>query len=104
AHAVEEQASDVHFEPQGREMRVRFRVDGMLHDATTIPRRMVPGVISRLKIMGTLDIAERRLPQDGRISLVVEGTPIDVRVASLACVYPEELVLRPAGQEHAPLR
>ena len=101
AHAVEEQASDVHFEPQGREMRVRFRVDGMLHDATTIPRRMVPGVTSRLKIMGTLDIAERRLPQDGRISLVVEGTPIDVRVASLPTAYGEKVVLRLLDKDKA---
>jgi type IV pilus assembly protein PilB len=94
AQAVDENASDVHFEPQGREIRVRYRVDGMLHDVTTIPRRMVAGVTSRLKIMGNLDIAERRLPQDGRISVVVEDRPIDVRVASLPAVHGEKVVLR----------
>jgi type IV pilus assembly protein PilB len=66
AEAVEENASDIHLEPDGREMRIRFRVDGVLAKRTMIPRRMVPGVISRVKIMGDLDISERRLPQDGR--------------------------------------
>jgi type IV pilus assembly protein PilB len=101
AQAVEERASDVHFEPQGRELRVRFRVDGMLHDATTIPRNMVAGVISRLKIMGGLDIAERRLPQDGRISLMVERHPVDVRVATLPAVHGEKMVLRLLDKEKA---
>jgi type IV pilus assembly protein PilB len=101
AQAVEERASDVHFEPQGRDIRVRFRVDGMLHDATTIPRNMVAGVVSRLKIMGGLDIAERRLPQDGRISLMVEGHPVDVRVASLPAVHGEKMVLRLLDKEKA---
>jgi len=101
AQAVEEGASDVHFEPQGREMRVRYRVDGMLHDATTIPRRMVAGVLSRLKIMGGLDIAERRVPQDGRISLMVEGHPVDVRVASLPAAHGEKIVLRLLDKEKA---
>src|SRR4051794_13618935 len=64
AEAVEEGASDIHFEPEGRDMRVRFRIDGVLGEVTTIPRRMVAGVVSRVKIMGQLDIAERRLPQD----------------------------------------
>jgi type IV pilus assembly protein PilB len=101
AQAVEERASDVHFEPQGREIRVRFRVDGMLHDATTIPRNMVAGVVSRLKIMGGLDISERRLPQDGRISLMVERHPVDVRVASLPAVHGEKMVLRLLDKEKA---
>jgi type IV pilus assembly protein PilB len=94
AQAVDEGASDIHFEPQGREIRVRYRVDGMLHDVTTIPRRMVAGVTSRLKIMGNLDIAEKRLPQDGRISVTVENHPIDIRVASLPAVNGEKIVLR----------
>jgi type IV pilus assembly protein PilB len=101
AQAVEEKASDVHFEPQGREIRVRYRVDGMLHDVTTIPRRMVAGVISRLKIMGNLDIAEKRLPQDGRISVMVEKHPIDIRVASLPAVNGEKIVLRLLDKEKA---
>jgi type IV pilus assembly protein PilB len=101
AQAVEEKASDVHFEPQGKEIRVRYRVDGMLHDVTTIPRRMVAGVISRLKIMGNLDIAEKRLPQDGRISVIVEKAPIDIRVASLPAVNGEKVVLRLLDKEKA---
>jgi type IV pilus assembly protein PilB len=101
AQAVEESASDVHFEPQGRDMRVRYRVDGLLHDATTIPRRMVPGVTSRLKIMAGLDIAEKRFPQDGRISLVVDGHPVDIRVASLPAVHGEKVVLRLLDKEKA---
>ena len=72
AQAVEEGASDIHFEPEGREMRVRFRVDGVLRETTQIPRRMVAGVVSRVKIMADLDIAEKRVPQDGRVSLTVE--------------------------------
>jgi type IV pilus assembly protein PilB len=101
AQGVDEKASDIHFEPQGRELRVRYRVDGMLHDVTTIPRRMVPGVTSRLKIMGNLDIAERRLPQDGRISVVVEDRPIDIRVASLPAVHGEKIVLRLLDKDKA---
>ena len=75
AQAVEEGASDIHMEPDGRDMRVRFRVDGVLNETTTIPRRMVAGVVSRVKIMGDLDIAEKRVPQDGRVGLTVEGQP-----------------------------
>jgi type IV pilus assembly protein PilB len=101
AQAVEEKASDVHFEPQGKEIRVRYRVDGMLHDVTTIPRRMVAGVTSRLKIMGGLDIAEKRLPQDGRISVIVEKHPIDIRVASLPAVMGEKVVLRLLDKDKA---
>ena len=101
AQAVEQRASDIHFEPQGKDMRVRYRVDGMLHDATTIPRAMVSGVVSRLKIMGDLDIAERRLPQDGRISLTVESHPVDVRIASLPAVHGEKVVLRLLDKEKA---
>jgi type IV pilus assembly protein PilB len=101
AQAVDQGASDVHFEPQGRDMRVRYRVDGMLRDVTTIPRPMVKGVTSRLKIMGDLDIAERRMPQDGRISLTVENHPVDVRIASLPAVYGEKIVLRLLDKEKA---
>ena len=75
AKGIEEGASDIHFEPEGKDMRVRYRVDGILHDATTVPRRMVAGVTSRLKIMASLDIAEKRLPQDGRVGLNVGGPP-----------------------------
>jgi type IV pilus assembly protein PilB len=99
AEAVEEGASDIHFEPEGRDMRVRFRVDGVLGEVTTIPRRMVPGVISRVKIMGQLDIAERRLPQDGRIGLTVDGHPIDVRIVTLPTALGEGVIMRILDKE-----
>ena len=94
AQAVEDGASDIHFEPHGRDMRVRFRVDGVLHETTTIPRRMVAGVVSRVKIMADLDIAERRLPQDGRVTLQVEGHHVDVRIVTLPASYGEGIVMR----------
>ena len=94
AQAVEEGASDIHMEPDGRDMRVRFRVDGVLSESTTIPRRMVAGVVSRVKIMGDLDIAEKRIPQDGRVGLTVEGHPVDVRVVSMPSVLGEGIVMR----------
>ena len=70
--AVGEGASDIHFEPEEQNMRVRFRVDGVLHEAAHVPRRMVGAVVSRIKIMSELDIAEKRIPQDGRVSVSVE--------------------------------
>ncbi len=94
ARAADEGASDIHFEPQAKDLMVRFRHDGVLHEIMTIPRRLQPGVLSRLKIMADLDIAERRVPQDGRIGLVVGGRPIDMRVASLPTVYGEKIVIR----------
>ncbi len=99
AEAVEEGASDIHFEPEGRDMRIRFRVDGVLSEVTTIPRRMVPGVISRVKIMGQLDIAERRLPQDGRIGLTVDSHPIDVRIVTLPTNLGEGVIMRILDKE-----
>jgi type IV pilus assembly protein PilB len=92
--AVEQGASDIHFEPDGNEMRVRFRVDGVLASSTTVPRRMVAGVVSRIKIMSDLDIAERRLPQDGRVGLKVDDRHVDVRVVTLPSVLGESVVLR----------
>jgi len=94
AQAVEEGASDIHFEPEGREMRVRFRVDGVLRESTTIPRRMLAGVVSRVKIMASLDIAEKRVPQDGRVSLTVEGHAIDTRIVTMPRVDGEGIVMR----------
>jgi type IV pilus assembly protein PilB len=94
AQAVEQRASDIHLEPSDKEMRVRFRVDGVLHESTVIPARMVLGVISRIKIMADLDISERRLPQDGRVGLTIEGRPIDLRIATLPSVHGESIVLR----------
>jgi type IV pilus assembly protein PilB len=101
AQAAERGASDIHFEPQadaqgrsGREMRVRMRIDGVLTEATTVPKRMVGGVVSRIKIMSDLDISERRIPQDGRVGLNVEGRQVDVRVVTVPSVHGETVVLR----------
>ena len=94
SQGVDDQASDLHFEPQEKELVVRYRIDGVLHEVMSIPKRMQSGVLSRLKIMADLDIAERRIPQDGRIGLVVGGKPIDIRVASMPTVYGEKIVMR----------
>ncbi|HET8822635.1 MAG TPA: ATPase, T2SS/T4P/T4SS family [Thermoleophilaceae bacterium] len=94
ADAVRRGASDVHFEPRGQDMRVRFRVDGVVFDSTTVPRHLVPGLVSRIKIMAELDIAEKRLPQDGRIGLSVDGNYVDLRVATLPVVRGEAVVMR----------
>jgi type IV pilus assembly protein PilB len=101
AQAVEDGASDIHFEPDGRDMRVRFRVDGVLRESTRIPRRMIPGVISRVKIMADLNIAERRLPQDGRVSRTVNGHAIDVRVVTMPRVDGEGVVMRILDKQQA---
>jgi type IV pilus assembly protein PilB len=94
ADAVQRGASDIHFDPEGREMRVRFRVDGVVSDSTTVPRRMVAGAISRVKIMAELDISESRRPQDGRMSLTMEGRQVDIRVVTLPVVHGESVVMR----------
>ncbi|HTC59851.1 MAG TPA: ATPase, T2SS/T4P/T4SS family [Solirubrobacteraceae bacterium] len=94
AQAVELGASDVHLAPDGHEVRVRVRVDGILQDITTVPRRMAAGVVSRVKIMAELDISERRLPQDGRVSLTVDSRHIDLRVVTLPSVHGESIVMR----------
>ncbi len=94
AQAVERGASDLHLEPDGHEMRVRFRIDGILQEITNVPRRMAAGVVSRIKVMAELDIAERRLPQDGRVGLVVDGKHIDLRVVTLPSVHGEGIVMR----------
>ncbi len=104
AQAADDGASDVHFEPQSKEMVVRFRNDGVLHEIMSVPRRMQQGVLSRLKIMADLDIAERRVPQDGRIGLMVGAKPIDLRVASLPTVYGEKIVLRLLDRSNVMLR
>ncbi len=94
AQAVELHASDVHLAPDGKEVRVRFRVDGVLQEITTVPRRMAAGVISRIKIMAELDISEKRLPQDGRVGLTVDGRHVDLRVVTLPSVHGESIVMR----------
>jgi type IV pilus assembly protein PilB len=81
--AVTEGASDIHFEPNNAEMRIRFRVDGVLQEMAKVPKRMVAGVVSRIKIMSDLDIAEKRIPQDGRVAVTIEDRRIDLRVTTL---------------------
>ena len=103
AQAVEEGASDVHLEPAGREMRVRFRVDGVLHKTTTIPPRMVAGVVSRVKIMAGMDIAEKRVPQDGRVTLRAGRREIDVRAVTVPSVLGEGVVMRLLDKEQVML-
>lgn len=92
--AISDRASDIHIEPTERDMRVRYRIDGVLHDAHRSPKNIQNGVISRLKIMAEMNIAERRVPQDGRMSVNHEGRRVDLRVATLPTVWGEKVVLR----------
>ena len=97
--AVEQGASDLHITPDGQDLRVRFRVDGVLRDVTTVPRRLALGVVSRMKIMAELDIAERRVPQDGRVGLTVDGHRVDLRVVTVPTVKGEGIVMRILDKE-----
>src|SRR5438874_3637606 len=92
--AVQERASDIHIEPAERDVRVRYRIDGVLHEVMRSPKNIQSGLISRLKIMADLNIAERRVPQDGRMSGVISGKAVDLRVATLPTVYGEKVVMR----------
>jgi type IV pilus assembly protein PilB len=94
AQAIEDGASDIHFEPQEEDMIVRARIDGVTRPVAQIPKQMQLGVVSRLKIMGNLDIAERRAPQDGRISIRFHGSPLDLRIAIMPTTHGEQVVLR----------
>jgi type IV pilus assembly protein PilB len=94
AEAVQHGASDIHCKPGSDDMHVLFRVDGVLTSAATVARNMAPGVVSRIKIMAGLDIAERRVPQDGRLAVTVDGRRIDVRVVTLPLVKGEGVVMR----------
>ena len=94
SRAIDERASDLHFEPGARGINVRARVDGVMRPFATVPKTMQAAVTSRLKIMGELDIAERRTPQDGRVSIRFGGTPMDLRIAVLPTTWGEQVVLR----------
>ncbi|MEQ1823749.1 MAG: ATPase, T2SS/T4P/T4SS family [Fimbriimonadaceae bacterium] len=94
AQAVRDGASDIHIEPYEREVKVRYRIDGMLGDMMRPPKRMHAALVSRVKILGEMNIAERRLPQDGRIKLTIAGRSIDVRVSIVPTVYGERAVMR----------
>ncbi|MBK5305850.1 MAG: Flp pilus assembly complex ATPase component TadA [Frankiaceae bacterium] len=94
ADAVRSGASDVHFEPQAGELRIRYRVDGLLRDVMTVPRNAAAGTISRIKIVSGLDIAERRRPQDGRAKLTVDNGTVEARVSTLPTLHGEKAVIR----------
>ncbi|WP_166868733.1 GspE/PulE family protein [Salinibacterium sp. ZJ70] len=94
AQAITDHASDIHIEPAEHDMRVRYRIDGVLHEMQRAPKSIQNGVISRLKIMSDIDIAERRKPQDGRLSVSHAGKKIDLRVATLPTVHGEKIVMR----------
>jgi type II secretory ATPase GspE/PulE/Tfp pilus assembly ATPase PilB-like protein len=92
--AVRERATDIHIEPRKTEIAVRYRVDGLLHNARLVPKHLHPAITSRLKIISGMNIAERRVPQDGRIPLNVDGKEIDLRVSTLPTIFGEKIVMR----------
>ncbi|MEP6964205.1 MAG: type II secretion system ATPase GspE [Polaromonas sp.] len=94
SHALQARASDIHIEPFENRLIVRYRVDGVMHEVESPPRRFSAAVISRIKIMASLDIAERRLPQDGRIKLRIQGKEIDLRVSTVPIMHGESVVMR----------
>ncbi len=101
--ALQERASDVHIEPSADDLRIRFRIDGVLHEITRSPKAIQGGVTTRLKVMASLDIAEHRVPQDGRITLTAGRREIDLRVATLPTVHGEKIVLRVLDKSSASL-
>ncbi|MBI4431022.1 MAG: type II/IV secretion system protein [Candidatus Omnitrophica bacterium] len=92
--AVREGASDIHFEPTEKYLNIRYRIDGILHKMTTIPKEQQDAMISRVKIMSEIDIAEKRLPQDGRIQIAVDKKDVDIRVSTFPTIYGESIVMR----------
>jgi type IV pilus assembly protein PilB len=102
--AIQDRASDIHIEPTERDLRVRFRIDGVLHEVMRSPKTITSGVTSRLKIMADINIAERRIPQDGRLSVNANGKKIDLRVATLPTVWGEKIVMRVLDNSTAMLK
>ncbi|MDR1633500.1 MAG: Flp pilus assembly complex ATPase component TadA [Bifidobacteriaceae bacterium] len=94
SQAIHDSCSDIHLEPEEHDLRVRYRIDGVLHEMQNAPKSIQSQVISRIKIMANIDIAERRKPQDGRISIAVDGASVDLRVATLPTVWGEKVVMR----------
>ncbi len=92
--AIKDRASDIHFEPFEGEFKIRYRIDGVLYEMVPPPAYLGPAIVSRVKVMANLDIAERRIPQDGRVELVVGGNPVDLRVAVLPTMHGESVVMR----------
>ena len=99
--AIRDKASDIHFEPFENEYKMRYRIDGVLYEMVPPPKYIAAALSSRIKVMADLDIAERRLPQDGRISLTVQGNPIDLRVSVLPTMFGESVVLRVLDRSQA---
>ena len=101
--ALESRASDIHIEPFENRLIIRYRIDGVLHEVESPPRRLSAAIISRVKIMASLDIAERRLPQDGRIKLRIQGKEIDLRVSTVPTMHGESVVMRILDKGGVPL-
>jgi type IV pilus assembly protein PilB len=104
SQAIADRASDIHVEPGEHDLRVRFRIDGVLHDVMRPPKNIQSGIVSRLKVMADINIAERRVPQDGRINTVINGRSVDLRVATLPTVHGEKVVMRVLDKSTALLR
>ena len=102
--AINDRASDIHIEPGEDDVRVRYRIDGVLHEVMRPPKRIQSGIVSRLKVMADINIAERRIPQDGRITTVIDGRHVDLRVATLPTVHGEKVVMRVLDKSTALLR
>jgi type IV pilus assembly protein PilB len=98
---VRDRASDIHIEPQDSRVRIRYRIDGALHDALALPANMGPAVVSRVKVIADMDIVERRRPQDGQITMDVDGRKLDIRVATTSTIWGEKAVLRLLDQSRA---
>lgn len=104
SQAITDRASDIHVEPTGKDLRIRYRIDGVLHEVMRSPKNIQNGIISRLKVMADINIAERRVPQDGRITTGIEGKSVDLRVATLPTVNGEKVVMRVLDNSTASLR
>lgn len=103
AQAVADRASDIHLEPTNSELLVRYRIDGVLHEQTSAAKNLMSSIVSRIKIMASMDIAERRVPQDGRMTVSMSGRTVDLRVTTLPTVYGEKVVMRILDNSSAPL-
>ena len=99
-----DRASDIHIEPQESRVRIRYRIDGALHDVLALPPNMGPSVISRIKVLAGMDIVERRKPQDGQLAIDVDGRPLDIRVATTATIWGEKCVMRLLDKNRSLLR
>src|SRR3989475_6818829 len=97
-NAIAAQASDIHIEPFEDTLRIRYRLDGILYDQEAPPRRLQAAVTSRIKLMAEMNIAERRLPQDGRIRVTVPGRRVDIRVSTIPTLHREAVVMPPLGR------